>query len=72
VLLVHARAVVHVRIHLAYIVKVAMRRTLLGQKLLVSVQHDVEVELLLQQLQALVREGADMAGRAHLEQPEYS
>mmetsp|Transcript_1039 Transcript_1039/g.3141 ORF Transcript_1039/g.3141 Transcript_1039/m.3141 type:complete len:304 (-) Transcript_1039:736-1647(-) len=68
-LLVHTRRVVNVRVHLSHVVKVPVRSRLLRQKLLVGVEHDVEVELLLQQLHAVVREGAHMPHRRHLHEP---
>mmetsp|Transcript_21881 Transcript_21881/g.70451 ORF Transcript_21881/g.70451 Transcript_21881/m.70451 type:complete len:251 (+) Transcript_21881:405-1157(+) len=57
VLLVHAGRVVHVRVHLAHVVKVAVRHALLALHLLVLVQQRVQVEARLQQTQAAVRGG---------------
>mmetsp|Transcript_12255 Transcript_12255/g.51590 ORF Transcript_12255/g.51590 Transcript_12255/m.51590 type:complete len:756 (-) Transcript_12255:852-3119(-) len=56
VLLIHARAVVHVRVDLAHVVEVAMRRALLREELFVGIEHEVHVELLLKEQQAVVAE----------------
>lgn len=46
-----------------------MRSTLLRQKLLVRVQHDVQVELLLQKLQSVVAEALDGPHGRDLQNP---
>lgn len=55
--------------HLADIVEVSVRRSLLGQELLVSVEHDMQVELLLQQHEAVVAEALDGAHGSNLAHP---
>ena len=50
VFLVHACAVVHVSVHLADVVEVAVGHALLNSKLAVRVEHLVQVEALLQHL----------------------
>mmetsp|Transcript_19321 Transcript_19321/g.48599 ORF Transcript_19321/g.48599 Transcript_19321/m.48599 type:complete len:215 (+) Transcript_19321:1032-1676(+) len=59
VLLMHAGRVVDVSVHLAYIVEVTVWGSLLRQKLLIRIKHAVQVELLLQQLQAMVAQRLD-------------
>ena len=46
-----------------------MRGSLLSQELLVSVEHDVQVELLLQQHEAMMAEALDGAHRCYLTHP---
>lgn len=46
-----------------------MRGSLLSQELLVSVEHDVQVELLLQQHKAMMAEALDGAHRCYLTHP---
>lgn len=53
---------VDVGVDFAHIVKVTVRRALLRQKLFVRVEHDVQVELLFQQAQAVVGVRFDGAG----------
>ena len=55
----HARRVMDVRVDLPDVVKVPVRRRLLREELLVRVKHSVEVELLLEQHQAVVRKAFD-------------
>ena len=52
---------VHVRVDLAHVVEVAVGCGLLREELLVRVQHRVEGELLLEELEARVRERAHVA-----------
>lgn len=54
---------------LADIVEIPVGRCLLGQELLVGVEHDVQVELLLQQHQAVVAEALDGAHGRNLAHP---
>ena len=56
--------------HLADVVKVSVRRSLLGKELLVSIEHDMQVELLLQQHEAVVAEALDGAHGSNLAHPE--
>lgn len=55
--------------HLADIVEVSMRRSLLGQELFVGIEHDMQVELLLQQHEAVVAEALDGAHGSDLAHP---
>ena len=55
--------------HLADIVEVSVRRSLLGKELLVSIEHDMQVELLLQQHEAVVAEALDGAHGSNLAHP---
>ena len=55
--------------HLADIVEVSVRCGLLGQELLVSIEHDMQVELLLQQHEAMVAEALDGAHGRDLAHP---
>lgn len=55
--------------HLANVVEVSVRRSLLGKELLVSIQHDMQVELLLQQHEAMVAEALDGAHGSNLAHP---
>lgn len=55
--------------HLADIVEVSVRRSLLGKELLVSIEHDMQVELLLQQHEAMVAEALDGAHGSNLAHP---
>ena len=55
--------------HLADIVEVSVGCRLLGKELLVSVEHDMQVELLLQQHEAVVTEALDWAHGCNLAHP---
>ncbi len=58
--------------HLTDIVEVPVRCSLLSQELLVSIEHDVQVELLLQQHQAVVAETLDGSHGCNLAYPAVS
>ena len=56
---------------LADIVEVPVRCSLLSQELLVSIEHDMQVELLLQQHQAVVAETLDGSHGCNLAHPAF-
>lgn len=55
--------------HLADIIEVSVRRSLLSKELLVSIEHDMQVELLLQQHEAVMAEALDGAHGSNLAHP---
>ena len=57
---------------LADIVEVPVRCSLLSQELLVSIEHDMQIELLLQQHQAVVAETLDGSHGCNLAHPAVS
>mmetsp|Transcript_16122 Transcript_16122/g.27215 ORF Transcript_16122/g.27215 Transcript_16122/m.27215 type:complete len:264 (-) Transcript_16122:200-991(-) len=69
VLLVHARRVVHVGVYFAAVVEIAVGNRLLRVDLALGIEEHVQVELRMQQLQALVcvaQDGARIHSFAHL------
>ena len=56
-------------LYLANVVEVPVGCSLLSQKLLVSIEHDMQVELLLQQHQSVMAEALDGAHGGNLAHP---
>ena len=57
--------------HLADIVEISVWRCLLSQELLVRIQHDMQIELLLQQHEPMVAEALDGAHSSDLAHPAH-
>jgi hypothetical protein len=55
--------------HLADVVEVTMRGAFLGKELLVGIQHDMEVKLLLQKLQAMMTEAFHRTHCSYFQHP---
>ena len=60
-LLIHTCRMMHVRVHLPHVVKVAVWNALLRLLLYLGVEHDMQVETLLEYLQSFVCKALDWA-----------